>query len=417
MKKNKLLVVLLLATNALVAQKTMDAEAIARQYLSQNAQTWQLTQTDIADVGIQYTYTTADNGLTHVYLTQQRNGIAVYNAIVNVNVTKEGTVIYAGNRFVSNLKVNASQPAITAGAAIGIIAQSLGLPVGKELTPLSIDAQKRLTFAPNGLAFQEMHAQLKYQPIGNDGQARLAWDVDMDAVNGNDHWTIRVDALTGQILDKISWTVHCQFGDEHDHSIVSQQQPNAGFKPALGLASTLNTPLSNSPFLQQPNAGLDLQQQPNAGFKPALGWESRKTAVETVLLDDGKYRALVLPAESPIHGNFALTQNVIDSIASPYGWHDTTGTVGSDTRITRGNNVWAYLDLKNYNRSIGDEPNGGATLTFDYPYNRQAQSADQRDLAVTNLFYMNNVMHDFTYRYGFDEAAGNFQYNTTGAVV
>ena len=132
MKKNVLLFALLLVVNALVAQKNVDVEAIARQHVSQNAKIWQLTDADISEVGVQYTYTTADNGLTHVYLTQQRNGIEVYNGVVNVNVTKEGTVIYAGNRFISNLKVNANQPAITAGAAIAVIARSLGMPVAKE---------------------------------------------------------------------------------------------------------------------------------------------------------------------------------------------------------------------------------------------------------------------------------------------
>jgi hypothetical protein len=33
---------------------------------------------------------------------------------------------------------------------------------------------------------------------------------------------------------------------------------------------------------------------------------------------------------------------------------------------------------------------------------------------VTNLFYWNNVVHDVTHRYGFDEAAGNFQVNNYG---
>ena len=28
---------------------------------------------------------------------------------------------------------------------------------------------------------------------------------------------------------------------------------------------------------------------------------------------------------------------------------------------------------------------------------------------MTNLFYMNNVIHDVMYLYGFDEASGNFQ--------
>jgi len=34
-----------------------------------------------------------------------------------------------------------------------------------------------------------------------------------------------------------------------------------------------------------------------------------------------------------------------------------------------------------------------------------------QDASVTNGFFMSNVMHDFSYVYGFDEAAGNFQQN------
>src|ERR1700743_673131 len=34
--------------------------------------------------------------------------------------------------------------------------------------------------------------------------------------------------------------------------------------------------------------------------------------------------------------------------------------------------------------------------------------------AIDNLFYWNNIMHDISYQYGFDEAAGNFQMDNQG---
>ena len=423
MKRPVLLVVLLCAVHALFAQKTIDAKEIALKHLRDNAQTWHLSNTDIADVGVQYLYATEKNGLTHVYLIQQSNGIEVVNAIVNVNVTKDGEVLYAGNRFISNLKVNVNQPVITAGAAISALATDLGLATPKDLQPISTDAKKRLTFAPNGMANQEMHAQLRYQPIGTEGNARLAWDVDIDAVNGQDHWTARVDALTGAILDKTSWTVHCQF-DHRDAEHLDLTTPNWEKQP--------NTPLSNFSFFDQKNVEKAAENQIFSPKRPLSNLaafeqntiktsdlhlenaEINQSTAAAMLLDEGKYRILPVPNESPLHGNFSLVQNVVNEHASPFGWHDTTGTVGPDFTITRGNNVHAYLDLKNYNRSVGDEPNGGAALTFDFPYDKQAQSANQRDLAVTNLFYMNNILHDMTYHYGFDEEAGNFQQNNYG---
>ena len=49
------------------------------------------------------TVVSTHNGVTHVYLQQQHKGIGVYNGLINVNVARDGSVISAGNRFVSNL--------------------------------------------------------------------------------------------------------------------------------------------------------------------------------------------------------------------------------------------------------------------------------------------------------------------------
>src|SRR5204863_8219160 len=49
---------------------------------------------------------------------------------------------------------------------------------------------------------------------------------------------------------------------------------------------------------------------------------------------------------------------------------------------------------------------------LDFPIKTNVANTDA---AVVNLFYWNNYMHDYLYRLGFDEAAGNFQQqNFTG---
>ena len=55
--------------------------------------------------------------------------------------------------------------------------------------------------------------------------------------------------------------------------------------------------------------------------------------------------------------------------------------------------------------------------TFDYTYDHALPpDANRRQVAaaVTNLFYMNNYLHDWYYDAGFDEAAGNAQANNYG---
>ena len=95
-----------------------------------------------------------------------------------------------------------------------------------------------------------------------------------------------------------------------------------------------------------------------------------------------------------------------DLVASRNGW------VSSNT--TTGNNVDAYSDTDNNNAA---DANGRATLDgagdFSDLFTLTAAPGGQK-AAVTNLFYLNNILHDVHYQYGFTEAAGNFQANNFG---
>ncbi|NJL75434.1 MAG: T9SS type A sorting domain-containing protein [Saprospiraceae bacterium] len=207
--------------------------------------------------------------------------------------------------------------------------------------------------------------QLRYQRM-DDQTARLVWDMAIDVPNHADYWSLRVDALNGEVLDKNNYTVYCQ----HEHSVG---------------ASCHN-------------------------------WEEAATTAAPLLLpnDGATYNVFPFPVESPVHGARALLVNPADSIASPFGWHDTNGMAGAEFTITRGNNVHAFPDTLNVNESRGGEPSGGNTLFFDFPFSLDQEPEEHLDFSTTQLFYANNYIHDFTYAYGFDEAAGNFQQNNYG---
>ncbi len=53
---------------------------------------------------------------------------------------------------------------------------------------------------------------------------------------------------------------------------------------------------------------------------------------------------------------------------------------------------------------------------FDYEYDTSVSptSGDNVDAARTNAFYVINKIHDFTYKYGWTEAAFNFQNDNFG---
>ena len=133
-------------------------------------------------------------------------------------------------------------------------------------------------------------------------------------------------------------------------------------------------------------------------------------------VDDGSsYRVFQFPKGDPNDGPRTLVMNPADSLASPFGWHDTDAGVGPEFTRTQGNNAHAYSDRDADNLpDPGSDADGGPTLTFDFSADLNEHPQTYPDAAVTNLFYWCNVVHDLTYQYGFDDASGNFQVNNYG---
>jgi len=83
--------------------------------------------------------------------------------------------------------------------------------------------------------------------------------------------------------------------------------------------------------------------------------------------------------------------------------------------VTIGNNVYAQENIDGTSEWEDNyRPSGGASLNFTFPINFNQHPREYMDAAITNLFYLNNVIHDILYLYGFDEVSGNFQENNLG---
>lgn len=96
---------------------------------------------------------------------------------------------------------------------------------------------------------------------------------------------------------------------------------------------------------------------------------------------------------------------------SPGGW--LSGA--QSTILIQGNNARAYLD-----RDSNNAPDAGGVAVTDGNFLTAANltlaptTVQNQAVAVQNLFWLNNIIHDELYRHGFTEAAGNFQENNFG---
>jgi hypothetical protein len=100
------------------------------------------------------------------------------------------------------------------------------------------------------------------------------------------------------------------------------------------------------------------------------------------------------------------------NVESPAGW---LGTGSQSTVNITGNNTHTYLDTDANNSPDGG---GSAVTSGDFltsvDLSAQPSTSGNKAVAVQQLFYFNNVIHDTLYRQGFNEAAGNFQSDNFG---
>lgn len=119
--------------------------------------------------------------------------------------------------------------------------------------------------------------------------------------------------------------------------------------------------------------------------------------------------------ESPLAGARQLVSFVGDTVINT-----SAGWMGTST-VTTGNNVEAYLDTDANNAPDANNGSGlsnghafASNQNFTFPFSTTVDPRTQQAAVVTNLFYYNNFMHDFSYNLGFTETARNFQTNNYG---
>ncbi len=359
-----LIPLLIIGSAAVYAQTTLpDISAI----LVRNKGALGLSSEDLSGYTVSDAYTTAHLGVTHVYLQQTYQGIPLYNGILNLNLIGDKLVSF-GNRWITDLRAKAPShsPEIAAQSAVERAASELGknfpqaVEIRKEQNSLGQDT--KVVFEPGNLSQSAITAELVWLKEAHRESVLLCWNVEIAETDTENVWRIFIDAHSGAFVRKDNLVLHCTF--------------DGAVSPLRSVRRAGNTLLMRSP--------LPLSQ-------------------------DSSYNVFAMPIESPNHGDRSIVVTPwhsagMDNAAVTLGWHDDGSTAYT---ITRGNNVYAYEDI-NHDNNPGYSPDT-SNLRFDYPFDPQLDPVDNLGACVTNLFYWNNLMHDVTYQYGFDEVSGNFQ--------
>ena len=375
---------LVFATSAMAMDPQRTQRAI--EHVQANAAELGFESGDLDDLVVSDVTDSSHSGAQHVYLQQRLDGIAVVNGIINVSLDRDGNVIHMGNRFIAGLaqRVNTRAPQLDADSAVVAAAADLGISVGRPTLAEELGGPSQsAVYESFEVSYDPIPVELMY--LEHEGEVHLVWSLVIRQVGKADWWNSFVDARNGTVLTKFNWTVHDNFGFVERSEDAPRRESSARLSTARATAEGIVQ---------------------DAGSRQIEGD-----------CTDNCYTALELPKDSPYDGPLTVIDNPADATASPFGWHDTNGSPGAEFTDTRGNNVNAQTDLDDNNfftPGTDIRVDGGANLIFDEVFDPLLEPADYREAAVVNLFYYNNIMHDVTYQYGFDESSGNFQTNNYG---
>jgi Ca2+-binding RTX toxin-like protein len=347
------------------------ALALATSYIAVNASELGITVGDATRFRVTDQYASGKNGVTHLYLQQTYLGLPIIDATINVNLLADGTVLSANSSFVRDVDA-------------------------LHLSPIPVKTASEL--------FAGLGTELAEAVLGETHRHRLFLsDSDEPALDANGSSTEL--PLSDSVINRI---VPMQLSRTEIADRLQWAKTDDG---GLELVYTFNVQTTNS-------AG------EFGWYEASCSTTTGEVAHLSSWVAHASYNVINYTQEAPLYAPRTIEVDPQDPIASPFGWHDTNGSAGSEFTDTRGNNVFAQgardddpiFDLLFQGNPVGSgpRPDGGAALNFDFAFDDTQNPSTYLSAATTNLFYVSNIVHDIHYQYGFDEASGNFQVNNYG---
>jgi uncharacterized protein (TIGR03437 family) len=344
-------------SETLTAPSNADAETIARRFLKNNHDLFHLNDPEVDGLKVSRRYRTEHNGVTHLTLQQQVNGLEVFQADLAVHLDRDGAVVAASGELIAGAAraANLAQPKLAAAEALRIAAQDVEAEIAGALNlrvpPSGVEQRQEFDRAA-GFA-SDVPARLVYFPLATD-QLRLSWEFIVWMRETPDVYLIVVDAERGSIFYRRNFTSY----DEN--------------------------PL-------RPHGQVYTKESP----RPNLPRTSPSPPV--VAREDLPFRA------APFNGR--------DTFAVSDQHYDWWAAVPANNLVS--NNTSTYLD-RDGTPNQPDQPRlTAADGNFSFPVDLTLEPTTENNqkAAQVNLFYWVNRYHDILYTFGFNEAAGNFQTN------
>ncbi|KZV94468.1 hypothetical protein EXIGLDRAFT_767111 [Exidia glandulosa HHB12029] len=402
-------------------------------------------------------YTDTLSGTSHVYLQQYVGGLEVLNGKMNVNV-KDGVVLSYGDSFANDTTNIAEASAVDVHAQY--CAHLRSHVEGLQQQPFRVQApllphERSHGQLPSSADIFQHQCSPNRVALASTVSATLPVDARVAALSFMIHATTRDDTAAFLAMTFDAQIAHITILS------AAQDKLNDWSYTLQNVHGTTEGVKAKLAYIQIPSDDahgtllhsvwkLEVHMENNT-YEVAMSTDSPSKIISVLdrVLDSPlyaapqgpeqraldphshshTYRVLAWGVNDPGSGQRTNVTIVPDRIASPLGWHTVPIThipsvmdprTADDWDTTIGNNIfaqewWYKWERPWWTRYRPTSSTPWPALTFDYTYepkgNRDKLNEAQTyvNASITQLWYTANMVHDLFYRYGFDEAAGNFQ--------
>jgi len=398
-------------------QEKGNASALVQEFIQSNQQ---LKSKNNIEYEINFDQYDKNSGVRKVHALQKLNGIYVREGLITLTYGRNKK-LYSQNHFSVN-KANASKPTIGVETAL---TNSMRFHKMDHKSPLVLKENKsesdlHVIYERSDDTASDIQARLMYIQTRRNDELTLTWETQLHTADRQNYWITYVDANSGKVLDSKDMVLHCSFGgglvydaSPEEQAILDEQHRQMHMESARRWDAMIEL--------------RDVHASCNHNHENITAKSNNAAAV---MAPANTYLVLDLPAEAPNDMSATSTQTLVttagDPNASPYGWTSTDGA--TENTFTKGNNVYAFYDPSP--SPLGGAPNPGTAaqatslpgtpVEFKYPWDLTQEPEysttnpnnqfPNRNAAIVNLFYWNNLVHDIFYNFGFTETGRNFQF-------
>lgn len=406
-------------------------------------------------------YTDTRTGVTHVYVRQLVNGIEVADGDMNINI-KDGIILSYGNSFYPG-----PAPAMFEQPNSELVAYPHTDYCQKLINQL--DASRNMFTSeqvPMGLRNPAAHLEeLDHLYLSNclyhDLPESLSRDLFTSAADPADFRPALLQFMIAATpKEHLADDIQANFGKYMKNMRISDVSHLASVGSPVeflvdNVPDTVNPVKVKLAYIQIPNkdeitSSLHLVwkfvvEMNDNWYETAVSsaaphrivsvvdWASDSPVPEHPPHPRASYEVFRWGVNDPTCGERTMEPEATDVLASPAGWHaipyandptyHSSGTKFKgkwrNTTTTWGNNVFAQENWDGYNKYLhnGRPEVDEQDMKFAFDYSPKSgpdidpmtEAKSFANATVTQLFYTCNMVHDFYYRYGFDEVSGNFQ--------